>query len=178
MRRDNARVSSGNKTTSIPRPTSASSRSPSRTRSVRRTDVTRPVPADARLVQPGRPRLVLGVVAVLIVVALAGALFVLPVKAWMNQRADLAERQAELAALQEATAQLEADIARLQTPEGIEDAARDELGYVELGERRIAVVDVPNGSVTLPPGWPYSLVQQIVAVRAMPPVEPAPSDAG
>jgi cell division protein FtsB len=121
---------------------------------------------------------VLGLVAVLIVVALAGALLVLPLRAWMNQREDLAERRSELAALQEATARLEADIARLQTPEGIEDAAREELGYVELGERRLAVVDVPKGSVDLPPGWPYSLVQQILAVRAMPPVEPTPTEAG
>ena len=120
----------------------------------------------------------LGAIAVVIVIALAGALFVLPMRAWVNQREDLAERRAELAALEEATAALEADIARLQTPEGIENAAREELGYVEQGERRVAVVDVPAGSTELPPGWPYSLVQQIIAVRAMPPVEPAPTDAG
>lgn len=171
-------MSSGNKTTSIPRVRSKQGPATSAGRRTRRSDLTRPVPVESRLVQRDRSRLILGLIAVLIVGALAAALFVLPMKAWMNQRADLAERRRELEALQVATAQLEADIARLQTPEGIEDAARAELGYVELGERRIAVVDVPASSTDLPPGWPYSLVEQIIAVRALPPVEPAPADAG
>ncbi len=166
-------MSSGNKTTSIPRVRSKQGQATSAGRRTRRSDLTRPVPVESRLVQRDRSRLILGLIAVLIVGALAAALFVLPMKAWMNQRADLAERRRELEALQVATAQLEADIARLQTPEGIEDAAR-----AELGERRIAVVDVPASSTDLPPGWPYSLVEQIIAVRALPPVEPAPADAG
>ncbi|MFT3853238.1 MAG: septum formation initiator family protein [Ilumatobacteraceae bacterium] len=93
------------------------------------------------------------------------ALFVLPVKSWYRQRDDLAERQRELAVLTAANAQLATEVNYLQTPDGIKEAARAEIGYGELGENRVTVMPAPDAPITLPAGWPYDGVTQIVAVR-------------
>ncbi len=162
-RRDNADVSSGTRTTSIPRPSKPTRRSGGA------------ADAGARSFIQRRPsRVVMGTIALAIVFALAAALLLLPLRDWLRQRDDLAERSAELVTLEQATARLAEDVARLQTPEGIEDAAREELGYVEQGEQRLAVVEVPSGSTDLPEGWPYSLVEQIIAARRGAPATTTP----
>ena len=127
-----------------------------------------------------RTLLILGGTAVL--VALIAAIFVLPVKAWMKQEHDLEKRRAELAVLQDANAQLASEVARLKTAEGIEQAAREELGYIHRGEQRITMVSAPGGSPTLPTGWPYATVTQILAVQAaaaadVPAASPTPAPA-
>jgi len=68
--------------------------------------------------------------------------------------------------LSNANAQLAADVNRLQTPDGIKEAARQEVGYVGIGEQRISVLGTPDAPVALPAGWPYDAITQIVAVRA------------
>jgi hypothetical protein len=72
----------------------------------------------------------------------------------------------ELAVLSNANAQLAADVNRLQTPDGIKEAARQEVGFVGVGEQRISVLATPDAPVTLPTGWPFDAITQIVAVRA------------
>ena len=62
-------------------------------------------------------------------------------------------------------AELTNEVSRLQTAEGIEEAAREEIGYVQRGEIRLTVLPAPNAPVTMPGGWPYDTVAQIVAVR-------------
>jgi len=54
----------------------------------------------------------------------------------------------------------------LQTPEGIEEAAREEIGYVQRGEIRLTMLPAPPAPITMPSGWPYDTLAQIVAVRA------------
>ena len=54
------------------------------------------------------------------------------------------------------------------TPDGIKEAARQEVGYVGIGEQRISVLSTPDAPVTLPTGWPYDAIAQIIAVRAAP----------
>ena len=48
---------------------------------------------------------------------------------------------------------------------------------VGFGEQRISVLTTPNAPLTLPTGWPYDAISQIVAVRAAiaatPAVDPA-----
>ncbi len=114
-------------------------------------------------------------VAVVIAAALIASLFVLPVKSWMQQRDDLARKQNELAVLSNANAQLAADVNRLQTPDGIKEAARQEVGFVGVGEQRISVLSMPDAPLTLPTGWPYDAITQIIAVRAVAPVVVAPT---
>jgi hypothetical protein len=114
-------------------------------------------------------------VAALITVALGAAVFVLPVRAWMNQRDDLARYEEQLSVLDDANAQLSAEVERLQTPGGIIEAARQELGYVAPGERRLVLTEIPPAPGLLPGGWTYGLVSAIVAARAAPAIlAPAP----
>ena len=57
---------------------------------------------------------------------IVAALFVLPVKAWLRQRDDIDRKQSEIAALDQANAELADEVSHLDTPEGIEEAARQD----------------------------------------------------
>jgi cell division protein FtsB len=168
-----AMSSGGHKTSAIQRP-----RQPERvgTRPRERrddtlfADFTLPIPKEKQLVKGRGKRGIIAVVAMVITAALVAALFVLPVKAWLRQRSDIDRKQSELAALDRANAQLAEEVSRLDTPEGIEEAAREEIGYVQRGEIRLTVLPAPAASVTMPSGWPYDAVAQIVAIRQQPEV--------
>jgi cell division protein FtsB len=135
--------------------------------SSRFAEFTRPIEKDKQLVKGRGKRLFFALIAVVIAAALAASLFVLPVKSWLQQRDDLARKQHQLAVLNGANAQLAADVSRLQTPDGIKEAARQEVGYVGVGEQRISVLSTPNAPLTLPTGWPYDAIAQIIAVRSI-----------
>ena len=158
-------VSDGHRTSSIRRPARSPWRRPTDADGTRFGDFTRPIARDKQLVKAPGYRLLIGVVAIVVFGALMAALFVLPVKSWFRQRDDLAERQRELAVLTAANAQLAAEVNYLQTPDGIKEAARAEIGFGELGEKRVTVMPTPGAPITLPAGWPYDGVAQIVAVR-------------
>jgi cell division protein FtsB len=149
-------LSSGHRTSTIPRPDGA-------------RDASGPVggarPDDTRLIQRKRSRNVLAVVGLVITAALAAAVFVLPFQAWMNQRRELARSSANLAELEAANGRLEAQNAQLQTPEGIAEAARDDLGYQQANEEIVAALPPPDVPSYLPRGWPYELVTQILVTR-------------
>jgi hypothetical protein len=119
------------------------------------------------------------VAAVLIAGALGAALFAIPIRNYFAQDATLAQRASQLERLEAVNADLEAEVARLRTADGVREAAREELGYVEAGEQRTSVVDAGVVPTALPDGWPYSLVTKIVDVRraalAGTPVAPAPA---
>src|SRR5207342_148106 len=122
----------------------------------RRADFTTPIPRDRQLVQKRRGKILLGAVALLIALAIGAALFVLPVKSWMKQKDDLATRTSELATLDQANAQLQSEVDRLQTDAGIKQAAREEIDYVDQGEKRVTVLPAGPLPITLPSGWPYN----------------------
>ena len=171
-------VSDGHRTTCIQRPRDATRASLSRepdaghdsatnssADSSRFAEFTRPIAKDKRLVKGRGKRIAFALVAVVIAAALIASLFVLPVKSWIQQRDDLARKQNQLAVLNNANAQLAADVSRLNTPDGIKEAARQEVGMVGFGEQRISVLTTPNAPLALPTGWPYDAISQIVAVR-------------
>ena len=166
-------MSDGHKTTTIPRPELRVDRA--RPDSTRITSaLTKSIPADKRLVKGRGKRIVFALAGLVIAAALVASLFVLPVKSWLQQRRDLAHKQEQLAVLNDANGQLAADINRLQTADGVKEAARQEVGYVGLGEERISVLSMADAPLTLPTGWPYDTISQIIAVRAAPPpVQPA-----
>ena len=173
-------VSDGHRTTCIQRPRDATRASFSRAAdSSRFSEFTRPIAKEKQLVKGRAKRVVFALVALVIAAALIASLFVLPVKSWLQQRDDLARKQNQLAVLSNANAQLAADVNRLQTPDGIKEAARQEVGYVGIGEQRISVLSTPDAPLTLPAGWPYDAIVQIIAVRgaAAAAVEPAPEPA-
>ncbi len=108
-----------------------------------------------------------GLLGFLIVLAVAAALFVLPMRAWLTQRDELAASKAELTQLEAANNRLAEENAQLQTADGISQTARDDLGYQEATESVAAALPPPEIAAVLPPGWPNSLVGQILAVRTV-----------
>ena len=107
--------------------------------------------------------------------ALAAALFGLPIQTYFNQDERLDQRTDQLAQLESVNDDLRNEVARLGTTDGIREAAREELGFVEAGERRESVLDFPGVPTDLPDGWPYSVVNGITALRRNPPPPPAPA---
>lgn len=150
-------MSDGPRTSTIPRPRS-------KPRLI--DDLSRPIPRDRQLVTRRANRALLALCALGVVVSFAAALFVLPVKAWFRQGDDLAQRRHELSVLTAANDELAAEVNRLQTSAGIEEAARQEIGYVGQGEQRVSVLPAPQAPLTLPTGWPYDTVTQIITARA------------
>src|SRR5262249_15484066 len=118
-----------------------------------------------QLVQQRRGRLGLLGVALLISLAIGAALFVLPGKSWVKQKEDLATRTSEMEVLDAAKAQLQTQGDRLKNAARIQEAAREEIDYVDKGEKRISVLPIGSAPVVLPAGWPFDLVTQILAVR-------------
>ena len=158
------------KTTSIPRPQAAASddgRS-------RLGDFTRPIPIEKRLSR--RPRLALftGLFALGLVTVIGAAIFVLPISTWRGQDTTIEQRQAQLDELQRVNRELDAETARLQTDDGVREAAREDFGFVEVGEERASVLPLPPLPTDLPDGWPYNLVTAIVEASSTPrPTVPA-----
>jgi hypothetical protein len=64
---------------------------------------------------------------------------------------------------------------RLETDDGIREAAREEIGFVDAGDRRATFLPFPTLPSELPPGWPYNVVTGILAARTAGPA-PAISD--
>jgi cell division protein FtsB len=131
----------------------------------RLADLSRPIRVDRRISRHRRSNVLLAIAAVAIAAALAAALFLLPVKTMLDQDERIAERTEQLAQLQAVNDDLRREVARLHTDDGIKEAAREQLGFVEEGEVRQSVMPFPPVPTDLPDGWPYSLVEGIVNLR-------------
>jgi cell division protein FtsB len=174
-------VSNGHKTSAIARPRGAARRVQANDHT-RLSDFTRPIAQAKQLVRRKGNRWMLTMLALVVVAALLGALFVLPVQAWLRQEDDLAEKRSQLSVLDGANGQLQTEVDHLKTPEGAKEAARDELGVVAPGEIRVSMLDLADAPTRLPAGWPYDAVTQIVNTRvreaqAPPPTAPVPTTA-
>lgn len=163
---------SGNGTTTIKRPDTPP-RASDKGRS-RLGDMTRPVEIDRRISRHRRSNVLLAIVAVAIAGALGAALFLLPVQTYFNQDTRIAQRNEQLEQIDAVNADLRAEVDRLQTDDGIREGAREELGFVEAGERRESILDLPPVPTDLPGGWPYSMISEIVALRNRPPADANP----
>jgi cell division protein FtsB len=149
------------KTTAIKRP---SLRASDEGRS-RLGDLTRPIPIDKRVSRRPKVALIAGAFALLVIATIAAAVFILPIQTWMDQDDDLAQRQAQLDELRKVNGEQAAEVARLRTDDGIREAAKQEIGYVEPGEDRYSLLPLPALPRDLPDGWPYNVVSQILEAR-------------
>jgi cell division protein FtsB len=136
-------------------------------------DLTRPIAIDRRITRRRRSTFLLGVVAVAIAGAIAAALFVLPVQTYFAQDETIAQRQTQLDQLDAVNAELQAEVDRLRTDDGVREAAREEIGFSEQGERRLTLLTLPDLPTDLPDGWPYGMIGDVIALRAAPPATPA-----
>jgi len=87
-----------------------------------------------------RPILLIGPLAVLVVI-MALATNVLPLRQIVSQRQDIAAAEQALAELTASNDALEAHVEALQTPTEVERIAREDLGYVRPGEEAFVVID-------------------------------------
>jgi cell division protein FtsB len=125
-----------------------------------------PAASEHRLDRRPATRLAVRVVLASVVMAGATSLFVFPLRDYVTQRSALAQKNAEFSALADTNEQLQTEVNHLGTPEGIRNAARAQLGYVLPGEQRFTLVPMPALPTDLPTAWPYSLITDIVRVRA------------
>jgi cell division protein FtsB len=137
-------------------------------------DLSRPIPVDRRIARHRRSNVLLALVAIGIAGALAAALFVLPVQTLFDQDARILERGEQLTELRAVNEDLRSEVARLRTEDGVREAAREQLGYVENGEVRRTIRDLPPVPTDLPDGWPYSVVEAIATVVRTPVVAAVP----
>jgi TolA-binding protein len=104
--------------------------------------------------------------ALVVAGAIAAALFGLPVRTWFDQDSELQALEHELTEMQSVNHDLQGEVDRLRTDDGIREAARDELGLVQSGDNRQTMLELPPLPTDLPAGWPYSQVAAILSVRA------------
>jgi cell division protein FtsB len=154
---------SRSRTTSIPRPKHAPKASDAG-RS-RLGDLTSPIPYERRILRRPKVALFGGAFVLLVIATIAAAVFILPIGTWMDQDDDLAQRQAELDELQKVNGQLAGEVERLETDDGIREAAREEIGFVENGDQRSTILPLPALPRDLPAGWPYNVVTGMFAAR-------------
>lgn len=152
---------SRSKTTSIKRPSIPAAKEGSS----RLGDITRSIPIEKRVSRRPKVALFAGAGALAVVATIAAAIFVLPIGTWREQDRDLAQRQAEIDELRRVTGQMAAEVDRLETDDGIREAAKEEIGYVELNEKRTSILPLPPLPSDLPDGWPYNVVTEIFAAR-------------
>ena len=166
----------GNKTSSIPRSPSRlrkaskkgaakGARKTARAKLAAVSDLTRPTPRSERIVPKFLGRVALLVGFLVVVFSFGNSFLVLPLTSWFGQRTEIDSRQTELDTIKKATDELQTEVDRLKTPEGVQDAAREELGYVVAGEARQQIVGDASAPIELPAGWPYDLVTQIISVK-------------
>lgn len=132
-------------------------------------DLTRPIAAEQRIATNRKPAILLGVAGLVVAGAIGAALFGLPVRTWFGQNDELARLTEQESELNSVNADLQREVDRLQTADGIVEAARDELGLIKWGEQRETVTNLPPLPTDLPDGWPYGSVEQIIALRTAPP---------
>lgn len=100
--------------------------------------------------RPRRPA-VLAFTLALVVVGAALLTNVVPYTQILDQRAQVMESAAALAALEEENELLAVRRDSLQTPVEIERLAREKLGYVRPGEKAYVVLEPPTMPTTAPP---------------------------
>lgn len=144
-------------------------------------DLTRPIARDRRLVRGRIARWLVPVAAFGLVVAFAFVLFIRPVQTYYEQNRIIEERTTQYEQIATVIGQLEAEVERLKTPDGIKEAAREQVGYIDAGEQRVTINQTGQVPTDLPDGWPYSMATQILATRSASPTPnaaPAPDDTG
>jgi uncharacterized protein HemX len=173
-RRDNeTRGAGGRMTTTIARPRNRRASDAGRSRLA---DFRRRVVGSRRYVPRLSSTWLFGLAALAVAGAIAAALFGLPVRTWFDQDRDLQALEHQLTEMQDVNQDLQAEVERLQTDEGVTEAAREELGHVAAGDHRQTMLDIRPLPRDLPAGWPYSQVDAILNVRAAEDAGPATTD--
>ena len=101
----------------------------------------------------------------MVLISFGNSFLVLPATSWFGQRSEVSGREKELEIIRKANDELQTEVDRLKTTAGVQDAARDELGFILAGESRRQIIGDNRAPVDLPNGWPYDLITQIVTIK-------------
>ncbi|CAN5827174.1 hypothetical protein BH24ACT5_BH24ACT5_25400 [soil metagenome] len=151
----------GHLTTTIPRPTQRRASDAGRSRL---GDRGQRAPED-RIARKRHVGWLFALAGLVVAVSIAAALFVLPVRTWFEQDREIAGLENERNELQSVNNDLQDEVERLQTDDGIREAAREELGRIDGGEARETMLSSPLPR-QMPDGWPYSQIDRIMILRA------------
>lgn len=129
------------------KPKRVAARTPDRTAAARTPARTTSRTPGLRGIFAGAPRGVVIPIVIAGVLAFSVWSFYPVARVQYREERQKAKLEAEYAALKERNARLAKQVARLRTPEGVEDVARENLGLVKQGEHPVVVVD-PNADTT------------------------------
>ena len=104
-------------------------------------------------------------IVIVVILGLVVTFFVVPVRTWIAQQDLLDSRTSQYGAYEEVNDALQDEVDALESPTGLRQAIRSQLGYLLPNERRIPLLAQPEAPVTLPDRWPYTLVAGIVQLR-------------
>ena len=93
------------------------------------------------------------------------SVIVLPLQSYLGQGDEVARLETELERMTAINDDLQAEVNRLRTDAGIEEAARDQLGYVSDGDERETILPFPDLPSDLPNGWPYGVIDAVMSFR-------------
>jgi cell division protein FtsB len=138
-------------------------------------DLTRDIPVNKKISRRPKVALFAGLFSLGVIGMIMAALVSLPVGTWIDRSDDIGHRQTQRDDLLRVNSELAAEVDRLESDDGVREAAREEIGLVEAGERRSSV-QLPDALPTdLPDGWPYNVVTSIIAATTAGPA-PTPTD--
>jgi len=110
------------------------------------------------------------------VVALVLGIGMFPARAYLEQKDEITDAQAELSELTGANAKAGEQLSRLNTDSEIEKVAREQYGLVKPGEEVYHVMPAPQDPVAVPDQWPFDGMRQ--KMKARPPATTDPAAAG
>ena len=92
----------------------------------------------------------IGAVSLVVVGTAITSVIVLPLQSYLGQGDEVARLETELERMTAINDDLQAEVNRLRTDAGIEEAARDQLGYVSDGDERETICHSPTCHLTSP----------------------------
>lgn len=95
-------------------------------------------------------------------------LVAVPARNYWNQRADTADADGSLNALQTEIDELEARSTALEDPAEVERLAREEYHYVYPGEEAFVVLPAAPPPLPIPAGWPFDALKGAVFTASDP----------
>jgi hypothetical protein len=101
----------------------------------------------------GRPRILLILVPITIIVLVVTAL---PTRQWLDNRRSIAAAESQLSVLQSANEQATAAVESLKSGAELERLAREQYGYAKPGEEVYHVLPAPRDPVRVPDAWPFN----------------------
>ena len=96
-------------------------------------------------------------ITLVVSIAAVAALFVgvFPTRAFLTQRRDIANAEAELRTIEATNAELEDRVEALGTNAEIERIAREQYNLVFPGEEAYAILPAPPPPMPVPDAWPF-----------------------